>query len=328
MTPGRPRRRSRIPRLWTRSKRRWRRGRVSGGCGRKRGCRLFARSVRAHRTPPRYRQRRSRPDPSAGVAQFESSVRWSRIRHVFQVHHVYDSNTETVTAYRRVCPAERHPRLSDREMTMTNLAPRDGPRHVTKIKVRGLFGCLNYDIPMVSQDSVQDDLLIIYGDNGSGKTTILKLLYSTLSARRGEGRRTYLAKTPFEKFEVVLSMDLRSYLKKDPQHLVGGFTQYVINNIGVSQSFEVAAKSDGDLTTNDNLIDELIRSLSQLQVSLYFLPDDRKVQADVNDDTFDTVQARRRRVQPNMLSHLSSVQRPEDGYLVREMNLTLLTPII
>ena len=32
--------------------------------------------------------------------------------------------------------------------------------------------------------------------------------------------------------------------------------------------------------------------------------------------------------QPNMLSHLSSVQRPEDGYLVREMNLTLLTPII
>jgi predicted ATP-binding protein involved in virulence len=57
-------------------------------------------------------------------------------------------------------------------MTMTDLSPLGEPRHVTKIRIRKLFGYLDYDIPLVSQGPGHDDLLIIYGDNGSGKTTI------------------------------------------------------------------------------------------------------------------------------------------------------------
>jgi AAA domain, putative AbiEii toxin, Type IV TA system len=82
-------------------------------------------------------------------------------------------------------------------------------------------------------------------------------------------------------------------IEKNPLHLIGSFTQAIINNnIHLNDRFEITAKSDGELITDDNIIDKLIKSLTQLQVTLYFLPDDRKVQADFSDDTLDTTPPR------------------------------------
>ena len=44
---------------------------------------------------------------------------------------------------------------------------------IDRIVVDKLFGFLSYDISTKSQE----DLIILYGDNGSGKTTILNLVF-------------------------------------------------------------------------------------------------------------------------------------------------------
>ena len=177
--------------------------------------------------------------------------------------------------------------MSEHEISMSSLSPESGQRHVAQIKVRGLFGHLNYDVPIVRQGSSQDDLLIVYGENGSGKTTILKLLYNTLSARRGGGRRTYIARTPFESFEVELSGGYTVLVTKDQRQLVGSYTQTIMDNVGVSERFDVTATSDGEVTVDQSVVDMLTRALSELHVCLYFLPDDRRVQADFSDELSD-----------------------------------------
>jgi hypothetical protein len=46
---------------------------------------------------------------------------------------------------------------------------------------------------------------LIYGENGSGKTSILRLLYATLSSSGHEGLRGYLTSVPFKSFRVALT---------------------------------------------------------------------------------------------------------------------------
>lgn len=75
---------------------------------------------------------------------------------------------------------------------------------ISKIFIEDLFGQFTYEFP--PKDTDHPDLsrvLILYGDNGSGKTTILKLLYHLLSPSERRNHRTFLAGVPFKKFEVL-----------------------------------------------------------------------------------------------------------------------------
>ncbi|MHC5828218.1 MAG: hypothetical protein ACYT04_73080, partial [Nostoc sp.] len=56
------------------------------------------------------------------------------------------------------------------------------PLSVVRIEVERLFG--RYTYTLVKKDNnphIDSSLMILYGDNGSGKTTILKLLFHLLS---------------------------------------------------------------------------------------------------------------------------------------------------
>lgn len=97
------------------------------------------------------------------------------------------------------------------------------PPLVNALAVKGLFGRYDYDLrfPMDSQQSSR--LALLHGDNGSGKTTVLRLLWHTLSSADASGHRTYISQTPFRSFDVWLRDDciLRT-VKADG--LVGTFT--------------------------------------------------------------------------------------------------------
>ena len=54
---------------------------------------------------------------------------------------------------------------------------------IRRITVNDLFGRYTY----VVEPRDNSNLLILYGDNGSGKTTILRLLFHLLSAGRTQG---------------------------------------------------------------------------------------------------------------------------------------------
>lgn len=78
---------------------------------------------------------------------------------------------------------------------------------VAEIKVAGLFGRYKYRASPISESDQREGgppLMLIYGGNGSGKTTILRMLYHLLSPAPNKGHRTALLKVPFDTFSVRL----------------------------------------------------------------------------------------------------------------------------
>ena len=56
--------------------------------------------------------------------------------------------------------------------------------HISSFSIEELNNFYNYK--NCSIDDIESDLLILYGENGSGKTTILNLIFHLLSQKKGK----------------------------------------------------------------------------------------------------------------------------------------------
>lgn len=74
---------------------------------------------------------------------------------------------------------------------------------IREVVVRGLHGRSNYRLDLQS-DQVNGRLSLFYGDNGSGKTTILLLLWDLLSPASKRNHRSRIARVAFSEFRVEL----------------------------------------------------------------------------------------------------------------------------
>lgn len=72
---------------------------------------------------------------------------------------------------------------------------------IAKIRVQDLFGLYTYQLPESGDFS---NAVILYGDNGVGKSTLLRLAFHLLSAANDRGHRTALYSTEFKRLEVEL----------------------------------------------------------------------------------------------------------------------------
>ena len=77
-------------------------------------------------------------------------------------------------------------------------------RSIRRITVDKLFGVHNYSLSVLESEKEGGKLLILYGDNGSGKTTILKLAFHLLAPEDSEGHKSTVAPIPFRRFEMEL----------------------------------------------------------------------------------------------------------------------------
>lgn len=73
---------------------------------------------------------------------------------------------------------------------------------IKSIKVEKLFGKYTYLLP---EKGSFCDAAILYGDNGVGKTTLLKVIFHLLSSANDKGHRTALYKCVFKKIELTLA---------------------------------------------------------------------------------------------------------------------------
>jgi energy-coupling factor transporter ATP-binding protein EcfA2 len=72
---------------------------------------------------------------------------------------------------------------------------------IESISIANLFGLYTYQLP---ENEKFNDAAILYGDNGVGKSTILRLVFHLLSSADNRGLRTALHSVPFTSLDVRL----------------------------------------------------------------------------------------------------------------------------
>jgi energy-coupling factor transporter ATP-binding protein EcfA2 len=146
--------------------------------------------------------------------------------------------------------------------------------YIRRIQVENLFGYLSYTIP--KDDTKPRDLsrlIMLYGDNGSGKTTILRLLFALLYPHPAKGQKTYIARTPFKKF--VVFFDDGSFISAERiRGVAGNYTIRIKRAHSRPRSYRLKLSSANVIDTTPTLT-AMFRELSTFSPPLYFLPDDR-----------------------------------------------------
>lgn len=156
---------------------------------------------------------------------------------------------------------------------------------IQRIEILNLFGVYSYDLALSADHSVSDpNLMILYGDNGSGKTTILRMIFNLLSPEEDAGHRSYLARTPFAELRVTLS-DGTIIKAVRPRKLSGEHHgQYQLkarrgNETIVTHRF--AVDPDGAVKREESpSYRALIGFLGHLGLKFHYLGDDQKVTMD------------------------------------------------
>jgi energy-coupling factor transporter ATP-binding protein EcfA2 len=199
-----------------------------------------------------------------------------------------------------VLPAMWTPDQGQNSMPLTTVPQISNPHAIQQIFVERLFGQFTYRLGASDHSDHLSNLMILYGDNGSGKTTILQLITHLLSHEPGKGHKSFIAKVPFEKFAVVFADGTCVEAKREPGRLHGSYTAVISRDQEVQQIAEFRTGGNLELLVDpneaeSNRIADFLTGLRTLRVSLHYLSDDRKLHEEV------IGKGRRRRMQPKMV---------------------------
>lgn len=157
---------------------------------------------------------------------------------------------------------------------------------VAQILVEDLFGVYTYTLPNSSVLDIEK-LLILYGDNGTGKTTILKLLFYLLSTRDMMGYKTRISETRFKKFVVRFKNGFEVGAERR-KSTYGTYKYYIAMNGEILNSVLLKAQPNNAIQlepdSKENMIfQQILKKIRSLNITTFFLSDDRKV---LNSTTF------------------------------------------
>lgn len=110
--------------------------------------------------------------------------------------------------------------------------------YITSIEIDKLFGDENVRLEVNSSNDPR--ILVMYGNNGTGKTTVLSIVRSLLSAEDDAGHRTRLANLPFSRAAIKLSGGVQVEAKKKDG--ARGAFDWSLSRSGVSESIHLNLK--------------------------------------------------------------------------------------
>jgi len=148
---------------------------------------------------------------------------------------------------------------------------------ISNISITNLFGRITYNEVELNHISSEKNINIIYGDNGSGKTTIFNLIYSTISPESNAGLRSYLAKTQFEKFQIVF--DDKKIISIEKEKGLTGSYDFSISQRGKNLlKARVKPDEDGEVRSQKS-VHEIEIELSKIGLDVLFVDHQRKVKS-------------------------------------------------
>ena len=110
--------------------------------------------------------------------------------------------------------------LQSKDNELKNINTQELTNHIERISIKKLFGYYNYAFPQRSSPSLSE-LVILYADNGAGKSNLLRLIFLLLSTANNKGHKTAIAQTLFSEIELVLSSGYTLRAKR-PAGLLSG----------------------------------------------------------------------------------------------------------
>jgi predicted ATPase len=165
---------------------------------------------------------------------------------------------------------------------MAKAAPKRRRKAVTgdgiaAVSIKKLFG--KYDFPEIvlhGRDETVPQLSFLYGENGVGKTTVLKLIYWALSPLRRAGHKSELLKLAFQEITIRLVSGQVVRIQR-PSAAAGPYTYEFEGPIA---NGSCAMKPvDGRLMPDAPVTQKLFAMLQSLKLDLVFVPDTRDIQA-------------------------------------------------
>ncbi|MFH1671820.1 MAG: AAA family ATPase [Pseudomonadota bacterium] len=160
----------------------------------------------------------------------------------------------------------------------------DDALFVTRIEVRKLFGLYDYVLEKTTSGEDPGRVAILYGDNGSGKTTILRSVFHLLAPDESSGHKTAIARTPLSMLSVTLSDGSEIRVERPKEELLGGFQLTIRRKRAKPDSFsfpvdqEMSVSPKSETKEEREEITRCLRNLKEFNLGLYHLADDRTIE--------------------------------------------------
>jgi energy-coupling factor transporter ATP-binding protein EcfA2 len=189
---------------------------------------------------------------------------------------------------------------------------------ISRIYIEKLFGLYTYDLP---EEGEFTNAAILYGDNGVGKSTVLRMAFHLLSAASNRSHRTALYETEFASIEVRLSSGIRlsaRVVQKEPAKILlleiaegdktlavweyqpkqrSGLDEEVFMEIGKSGRHIVRMRRPSTRKKAYEGVpwgeEAYLKTLNQCVPTLFILNADRRLDSDSVADPSDEVELRR-----------------------------------
>lgn len=182
----------------------------------------------------------------------------------------------------------------NQQMILTNKKPdSDKINLIKRIQIYDLFGAYTYDLKTPETDEEESGkLILLYGSNGTGKTTILNLIFHLLSPEPWGGHRTFVSSVPFSKINILLSSGIQVLASRKASEKFGPYMITVYDENGSKIVDWMWIHSEREKEEQERAYLDYCDALSKLGLTFHYLSDTRRFEGFIRDGKDERYRAR------------------------------------